>query len=55
MRSFTAAETRLLYATADEADDFGGPHSAIRVAVAQVSPIAGPGEPARALLPVTGT
>ncbi|KAB1072834.1 baseplate multidomain protein megatron [Methylobacterium planeticum] len=52
LRSLTAAAPSLLYPAADEAADFGGPQTAIDVAVAQLGTVAGRGPARRARIPV---
>lgn len=43
LRSLTASTPSVLYASADEAADFGGPAASLAVQVCQLSPEAGPG------------
>ncbi|WP_245516761.1 phage tail baseplate protein, partial [Methylobacterium segetis] len=52
LRSLAASQPSLLYPSADEAADFGGPQREIEVAVAQVGAVAGRGAPLRARVAV---
>ncbi|CAA2137804.1 baseplate multidomain protein megatron [Methylobacterium bullatum] len=52
LRTVRTNEPALLYATADEAADFGAKQTRLDVSVAQVGTVAGPGPSRRALLPV---